>query len=182
MSSNVCELTGNSEHDYCSECGTCHTCLDLENDSLAEKNKQLNIALTKANNIIERYKLDLQDVKAANKNLYAECKQYQGELVQADKKCNNQLEVLRNTSNLSTARLEDLGKLKADLANVTSANKGLIDELRDTDKKYIKLQQKYSELEDKQDMISHVSSGWLSKHDEKLQQAISLLEQVYIAG
>lgn len=84
MSSKVCELTSNPEHNYCSECGTCHTCLDLENDSLAEKNKQLNIALTRANSIIERYKLDMQEVKAANKTLYAECKQYQGELVHAD--------------------------------------------------------------------------------------------------
>ena len=86
MVNKVCELTGNPEHDYCSECGTCFTCLDLENDDLAEKNKQLNIALTNANSIISRYKLDMQDIKAANKNLYAECKQYQGELVQADKK------------------------------------------------------------------------------------------------
>lgn len=154
MVNKVCELTGNPEHDYCSECGTCFTCLDLENDDLAGKNKQLNIVLTKANYTIDRLELenailenaikqlkdmvsslkaDLQDVSQANKNLFAECKVYQGELKHADLK-------------------------------------------------FLDLQQKFAKLEDKKDMVSHISKGWLSKHDEKLQQAISLLEQVYMAG
>lgn len=107
MANKVCELTSNPEHNYCSECGTCFTCLDLENDDLAGKIKQRNIALTKANHTIDqltlenatlengiqqlismvsRLKADLQDVSQANKNLSAECKVYQGELKHADKK------------------------------------------------------------------------------------------------
>lgn len=69
--SDVCEFSGDPDHDYCKHCGTCFTCIDEHNDQLADKCNQLNIALCKAQEKIEQLEKELKTEKARSADYLA---------------------------------------------------------------------------------------------------------------
>lgn len=74
----VCETTGNPEHDTCEHCGTCHTCCEEWDDQQSEARKQLNIALEKANTLLEEEREKVVAAEDKIRNLENELWNYKG--------------------------------------------------------------------------------------------------------
>lgn len=48
-----CEVCGKPD-DYCSHCGTCHSCLEEERDNDIKRQRELKAALSAAMSVVER--------------------------------------------------------------------------------------------------------------------------------